>query len=227
MDSKKVFKIAWLYRKKFLWKKTLEDLFNWEPLDALEKIEFFLEAIRLVNTLWFEKVWNLKQFENINKNEVRNTAFTFLKNEKIVGNNVYALAAKYLLEAWWENVFENIEEDQLHSYYKLEITVDDLYKSNKEAFDFVWASGRWYTYANVNSIYTVKWETVTDIWWAIEYDTEEEEQFVKSIEELKDLKNQRYARCAFIIYMYYKNKWEEDLEKYKAKVIEKITITVE
>jgi len=60
MDSKKVFKIAWLYRKKFLWKKTLEDLFNWEPLDALEKIEFFLEAIRLVNTLWFEKVWNLK-----------------------------------------------------------------------------------------------------------------------------------------------------------------------
>ena len=133
---KKVFKIAWLYRKKFLWKKTLEDLFNWEPLDALEKIEFFLEAIRLVNTLWFEKVWNLKQFENINKNEVRNTAFTFLKNEKIVGNNVYALAAKYLLEAWWENVFENIEEDQLHSYYKLEITVDDLYKSNKD-FDYL------------------------------------------------------------------------------------------
>lgn len=225
MDSKKVFKIAWLYRRKFLWKKTLENLFNWEPVGALEKIEFYLDAITLVHTLWFEKIWNLKQWENVNKNEARNNAFTFLKNEKIVGNNVYALAASYLLEAWWENVFENIEEEQLIAYYKCEITIDSLYEWNKDAFDFVWISWKWYTFKAINTIYTIKWETVIDIWWAMEYETDEEWKMVEDIENLKELKQQRLARCAYITYMYYKKKWWVDLEKYKAKVIDKITVT--
>jgi len=221
MDTSNVFKIAADYRLKYFGKKTLDSFFNNDPVWNLEKIEFYLNAIRYVHTLWFTKINPLSQWESVNKNAIKIEALTFLKHNKIVWSKLYWLASKYLLEAGWNKLFDNITEESIIKYYKEEITIEEIYKKNTTAFDFKWLTWEWYSYENINTIHTVKLETVEDIFNWLDMENEWDLELIEQIQAITEARLQRSLKCFFIIYIYYKNKWSNDEIKAKEKLMER------
>lgn len=222
MDASSVFKLAGQYRKKPNGMHTITAFQEDLPISDIERIEFYLDAIRFVQSYRFEKINPLSQWEGTNVKQAFADMWSFIKNEKIVWNKLYAVAASYLIKAGWNRVFENVDAEDIIAYFKWEKTVDDLYKGNQDAFDFVGKSGEWYSFPKINNIYTIKGETVNDIWEGMDIEDENEIEIIEKIQAIPEVKKQRLTKCAFIIYLYYKKLGDPKAEEAYKKVLDKL-----